>query len=79
MTSEAQVQQELRVLAPHHGSRLWRNNSGVLPDRTGRPVRYGLANESKELNKVLKSSDLIGLTPVLIEQRHVGRIAGLFT
>lgn len=41
--------------------RLWRNNSGVLPDRNGRPVRYGLANDSAALNARIKSSDLIGL------------------
>ena len=39
---------------------MWRNNVGVLVDATGRPLRYGLANDSKALNTVLKSGDLIG-------------------
>lgn len=41
---------------------LWRNNVGVAPAvRGGRPVRYGLANDSERLNRVLKSSDRIGI------------------
>ena len=39
---------------------MWRNNSGAFEDKNGRWVRYGLANDSKNLNEVLKSSDLIG-------------------
>jgi len=45
---------------------------GVLQDADGRPVRYGLANESKAQNQVLKSGDLIGWRSFTIEQRHVG-------
>lgn len=60
------------------GGVLYRNNSGV--DRSAsRPVRYGLGNDSPEINKVRKSSDLIGITPVLIQQHHVGRVLGVFT
>lgn len=43
---------------------LWRNNVGVLPDRRGVPVRFGLANESAKMNQEIKSSDWIGATPV---------------
>jgi hypothetical protein len=57
------LQNKARLIADRAGARLWRNNSGVLLDRTGRPVRYGLANESKRLNDVYKSSDLIGMMP----------------
>lgn len=35
-----------------HGVRVWRNNVGMLEDRNGRPVRYGLA---------IGSADLVGL------------------
>lgn len=51
---------------------LWRNNVGVLVDKTGRPVRYGLANESAAQNAVLKSSDFIGWRSVLITPDMVG-------
>ena len=52
---------------------MWRNNVGVLVDRTGRPVRFGLANESSALNARLKSSDLIGWRAVIVTPEMVGR------
>ena len=61
------------------GAYLWRNNVGVLRDINGRPVRYGLANESKEQNERIKSSDYIGVTPTLITQEMVGQVVGIFT
>lgn len=76
---ETDVQNMLRVEASKLGCRLWRNNVGVLFDDKGRPVRYGLANESAKQNKLFKSSDLIGVTPVLIQPHHVGQTLGLFT
>lgn len=77
--SEARVQSRVRLEAGHSpGVTLWRNNVGVLPDRTGRPVRYGLANESPDLNKRLKSGDLIGWRSVLITPDMVGRVIAQF-
>lgn len=74
--SEAGVQSEIRLEGARRGVKLWRNNVGVLEDRRGVPVRYGLANDSPQLNKVVKSADLIGWRPILITQEHVGsRIA----
>ena len=35
-------------------------------DKSGRPVRYGLANDSKALNETIKSADLIGWRSRLI-------------
>lgn len=64
--SEAAVQSTVRLEAARKGVRLFRNNVGVLKDLTGRPVRYGLANDSPAVNKVIKSSDLIGWRPVTV-------------
>ena len=60
-TSEAAVQQQLRVTAPQLGVALWRNNNGACKDDTGRQIRYGLGHDSKRLNSKWKSSDLIGI------------------
>jgi hypothetical protein len=74
--SEAYAQSMVRLEAARKGLKLWRNNVGVLQDATGRPVRYGLANDSKQLNTIVKSGDLIGWRPVLVTPAHVGsRIA----
>lgn len=60
MKSEAAVQSEIRADAPSQGVRLFRNNVGACTDDTGRTIRYGLGNDSPQLQKRLKSSDLVG-------------------
>mgnify|MGYP000429125087 CR=1 FL=1 len=77
-TSEAAVQAAVRLEAARKGVRLFRNNVGALVDSRGVPVRYGLANDSKQVNEVMKSADLIGWRPLLIEPRHVGTVVGQF-
>lgn len=71
--NEAFVQSTVRLAAMRRGEQLFRNNVGALEDpKTGRPVRYGLANDSASVNKVLKSSDLIGWRTVVITPQMVG-------
>ena len=77
-TSEAAVQAAVRLEAARKGVRLFRNNVGALVDSRGVPVRYGLANDSKQVNEVMKSADLIGWRPLLIEHRHVGTVVAQF-
>lgn len=76
--SEAAVQAAVRLEAARKGVRLFRNNVGALIDSRGVPVRYGLANESKQVNDVCKSADLIGWRPVLIGPQHIGQVMGQF-
>lgn len=78
-TSEEATQQRLRLLAPTMGAHLWRNNNGAFKDGDGRFVRFGLANDSKKINDVFKSSDLIGITRMQILPHHIDRIVGIFT
>lgn len=76
--SEMATQQRLRVLAAQYGTPLLRNNSGACTDTTGRVIRYGLGNDSERINKAFKSSDLIGIWPVVVTPEMVGRTLGLF-
>jgi len=76
--SEAAVMSRVRALAPLRGMQLWRNNVGALTDKRGVPVRFGLANDSKDLNRVFKSSDLIGVSNELITLADVGQPRGRF-
>lgn len=76
--SEAYAQSQVVLEGARKGVRLWRNNVGVLEDRNGRPVRYGLANRDKAENELIKSGDLIGIRPVLITPDLVGATLGQF-
>ena len=80
MTSETVVQQQTRL---EHcrltNGQNWRNNSGACTDDTGRLIRYGLGNDSAQLNAQIKSSDLIGITPTLITPGMVGYSLCVFT
>jgi len=76
--SETAVQTRIRLEASRVGARLWRNNNGATHTDDGGFIRYGLANDSKEMNKLIKSSDLIGLRPVRIGLQHNNQIFGQF-
>lgn len=74
---ETVVQDAVRVEAAERGVLLMRNNVGAVRTATGF-VRFGLANDSEAMNRVNKSSDLIGIRPVLITPAHVGCTLGQF-
>lgn len=61
--SEAYAQSAVRLEATRKGYRLWRNNVGAGYMQDGSFLRFGLANDSKAVNDVVKSSDLIGIAP----------------
>lgn len=77
--NEAEVQALIRIEASNQGHEMLRNNSGAMQDDTGRVVRFGLGNDSKRINNVFASSDLIGVTSMVVQQKHVGCTLGVFT
>lgn len=76
--SEAWAQSVVRLEASEKGVKLFRNNVGVLEDKTGRPVRYGLGNDSAQQNEIIKSADLIGIRGVVITPEMIGHRFGQF-
>ena len=75
--SEAAASTLVRLEASQYGHRLWRNNVGA-GSIDGQFLRWGLANDSKGVNAVLKSADLIGIRRVVITPAHVGHVFGQF-
>lgn len=67
--TEADLMRRLMKLATDAGARLFRNNTGVLKDERGVPVRFGLATGS---------SDLIGFVPVTVTPDMVGQTLAVF-
>lgn len=76
--SEDVVAAECRLELGKRGIITMRNNVGVLEDINGRPVRYGLCNETAMMNKTMKSSDDILIIPYVVKPQDVGRTIGRF-
>lgn len=78
--SEAFVQSMVRLEATRAQPPcyLWRNNVGAGKMSTGGFIRWGLANDSKQLNERMKSGDLIGVRSVVVTPAMVGRRFGQF-
>lgn len=68
---ESVIQAEIRLaLGRLPDVRAWRNNCGILPDRRGIPVHFGVGGSG--------GSDLIGLQRTLITPEMVGRAIAVF-
>ena len=52
--SEANILNDCLIALSGVGCKVWRNNTGQLPDKNGRPIKFGLC---------VGSSDIIGMTP----------------
>lgn len=76
--SEAYAQSQVVLEAPKFDCLLTRNNKGVLPDATGRAVRFGLFNETPQRGKRIRSWDLVGFRKRLITPQMVGTVIGQF-
>jgi hypothetical protein len=67
--TEQQIQQAIRLALGRGDTRLWRNNTGTLMDKHGRPVQFGLCKGS---------ADLIGLRTITITPEHLGQRLAVF-
>lgn len=76
--TEAELINIIRLEASKNEARLWRNNVGAAQTKSGSFVRYGLANDSTDVNSSIKSADLIGIRSIRITQDMVGKIIGQF-
>jgi len=71
VTAEGEFMRRCQKRATVAGRRLLRNNSGVLPDKRGIPVRFGVGSPG--------GSDLLGWAPVVITADMVGRTIAVFS
>jgi hypothetical protein len=78
MSTEAEIQQEVRKRIAELGGAVWRNNKGAGKLENGSFVRWGLCNDSAALGARIRSADLVGIRPLLILPEHVGRTVGQF-
>jgi hypothetical protein len=79
MKLESEIQQLVQIESAKYGCVLERNNSGAFTDQTGRTVRFGLGNISAKHAENLKSSDLIGITTIVVTPEMIGKKLGVFT
>jgi len=69
LSSEQQIQQEIRIACGTGPARLFRNNTGTLRDQHGRPVQFGLCKGS---------ADLIGWRTITVTPEMVGQQVAVF-
>lgn len=72
---EAAVQNAIRIRAGELGIHLFRNNVGACVDERDQLIRYGLANDSAQMNKRIKSGDLIGWLPIMLTGHRMHNMA----
>ena len=61
MKSEANIQNEIMVALSQAGCLIWRNNTGVLKDKTGRPIKFGLCKGGSDLIGVAKDGRFLAV------------------
>ena len=78
VASEAHVDSLISLEASQKDILWMRNNVGACQDKTGRVIRYGLLNESKNMNQDIKSPDRIGIRRIVVTPEMVGSSVGQF-
>lgn len=78
---ESEIAEKIQLEASKFRIWLGRNNSGSLMNHEAkppRPVRFGLGNISKKVQENFRSSDFVGIFPVVITPDMVGKTVGVF-
>lgn len=78
-TPEEQAKVTVLLRANMLGCRLFRNNTGVAYDDTGRPVFFGLGNEGKKGPEDIRTPDDVGWHLLTITPEMVGKRVAVFT
>lgn len=78
-TPEGKAKQNVKLRAAQYGARLYKNNTGVAYDQTGRPVYFGLGNEGKKSADDIRTPDDVGFTVITITPEMVGKKVAVFT
>tara|TARA_R110000850_G_scaffold391_1_gene2246 strand:+ start:27 stop:449 length:423 start_codon:yes stop_codon:yes gene_type:complete len=77
-TPEAKASLKVRLAANKQGCRLFRNNSGVAYDDSGRPVFFGLGNLGKKSKEDIRTPDDVGWCSVTVTPDMVGKKLAVF-
>jgi hypothetical protein len=67
---EPKILKRIQLLFTSFGARIFRNNVGMLEDKRGQKVKYGLCTGS---------GDLIGWVPMVVTPEMVGKRIAVFT
>jgi len=59
--SEANILNEIMIALSQSGCLIWRNNTGVLKDSNGRPIKFGLCKGSADLIGVAKDGRFLAV------------------
>ena len=70
MVTEKDIERRIIKYCSQIGSTVFKNEVGLAWTKNGYPIRFGLC---------VGSSDLIGITPVVITEDMVGKKIGVFT
>ena len=61
MASEANIMNDCMIALSKAGCLIWRNNTGVLNDANGRPIKFGLCKGSADLIGIAKDGRFLAV------------------
>ena len=59
--SEANIMNDCMIALSQAGCLIWRNNTGVLKDKTGRPIKFGLCKGGSDLIGIAKDGKFLAV------------------